>query len=209
MSPKQYVSVYMTSGYQLFLFVLSICCVSCSFDNAEHKQSSIISKIKYKSGSSEADTLWVSQQDTAVFRREEIMTHRPCSNPELEERFELRTPVNGAYYYIYDDHQQLLMEGKYTSESTVEGSTVKEGNFYNSKTYSYKTNGDLKAIHYREDGRDVKTESFDGNKRLKEILYRDKKSGNIQKVEIYRNGKLKETRVYKSFDTYTTLLADQ
>ncbi|WP_434380998.1 hypothetical protein [Sphingobacterium spiritivorum] len=160
-------------------------------------------KVKYKSNPSESDTLWVSQHDTTVFRREEVMISRPCSNPELEERFELIKPINEAYYYIYDNNKQLIMEGKYTYEGT-EG---KEGNFYNSKSYYYKTNGDVKAIHYREDGRDIKTESFDGNKRLKEIMYRDKKSGNIQKVEIYSNGKLKETRVYKSFDTYNTIIA--
>ena len=193
----------MKSGHKLLLFILSVFCISCTFGNNESKQNNMTAKVKYKSSPSESDTLWVSQHDTTVFRREEVMISRPCSNPELEERFELIKPINEAYYYIYDNNKQLIMEGKYT----YEGIQSKEGNFYNSKSYYYKTNGDLKSIHYREDGRDIKTESFDGNKRLKEIMYRDKKSGNIQKVEIYSNGKLKETRVYKSFDTYNTIIA--
>ena len=179
--------------------------ISCNFiteKNSVEKENVIISKIKLKKNSSEIDTLWVSQNDTTVYKKEEVMIHRPCSNPEFSIRYELINPKVNSYYFIYNEQQQLVLEGKYTKEYTYEGATEKLGNFYNSKSYSYKSNGKLKAIHYMEDGRNSKLELYDRKKSLKEIIYYDKKSSDKTKIEIYDNGQLEETRIYTSFDNY-------
>ena len=185
--------------------------MSCGFTTEKEyskKENTIISKIKYIKNTAEIDTLWVSQNDSTVFRQEEVMIHRPCSNPEFSIRYELINPKVNSYYFIYNEQQQLVLEGKYTKEYTYEGATEKLGNFYNSKSYSYKSNGKLKAIHYMEDGRNSKLELYDRKKRLKEITYYDKKSSDKTKIEIYDNGQLEETRIYTSFDNYYTVKAD-
>ncbi|MCC9073697.1 hypothetical protein LNQ49_19125 [Flavobacterium sp. F-65] len=193
-----------------FIFLLIISVLSCNSaieNNTIEKEKTIISKIRYKKSKSEIDTLWVSQNDTTVFRREEFMSTRPCSRPELQIRYELINPKDGAYYFIFDNSQNLVMEGKYTSHYNYEGITYDEGNFYNSKTYYYK-NGNLRTIHYQEDGRNLKTESFDNKKRLSEIRFIDKKSEETTRIEIYDDGQLEETRIYTSFDQYTTVKAN-
>lgn len=173
--------------YLLLPILLSIICFNCITSNDNTKQkNTIISKIKPKTNPSEIDTLWVSQNDTSVFKQEEVIGSRPCSNPERQVIYELINPKDSAYYFIYNDLQQLVIEGEYTSEYTYEGATYKQGNFYNSKNYSYNENGDLVAIHYQEDGRYVKTELFDSKKRLTEIRYIDKKSQDTKKIEIYK-----------------------
>ena len=137
------------------LFLLSIfSIVNCNFSNGQdstENKNTIISKIHYKINSTEIDTLWVSQNDTTVFKMEEVMIRRPCSNPEFSIRYELINPKVNSYYFIYNEQQQLVLEGKYTKEYIYEGATEKLGNFYNSKSYFYKSNGKLKAIHYMEE----------------------------------------------------------
>lgn len=191
------------------LILLSFCsCVYVPDKKVEREKNIIISKIKLKKNASESDTLWVSQNDSTVFKKEEVLTHRPCSTPKFEIRYELLKPVDQAYYYIYNDKQQLISEGKYTKEFTYEGQTMKVGNFYNQKSYYYKDNGKLKTIHYMKDGRNDKVEFYDRKKRLNSITYYDKRSSDKSKVEIYDKGKLKETRIYKSFDNYDVVKAN-
>ncbi|AYN02539.1 hypothetical protein [Chryseobacterium sp. 3008163] len=173
-----------------------------------NKENIIISKFKHKKNASESDILWISQNDSTVFKKEEMMIHRPCSNPEFTIHYELLKPIDQAYYYIYNDKQQLISEEKYSKEYTYDGQTSKVGNFYNEKSYYYKRNGNLKTIHYMKDGRNDKVELYDNKKRLTEITYFDKKSSDKEKVEIYDKGKIEETRIYKSFDTYNTVKAN-
>ncbi|WP_163410813.1 hypothetical protein [Flavobacterium ajazii] len=193
------------------ILLLFFSAISCNFTTEKHsseKENSIISKIKYKKNTSGTDTLWVSQNDISVFRQEEVMISRPCSNPELQMRYELINPRNEAYYFIYNNKKQLVTEGKYTNEYTYEGQTYKRGDFYNVKSYYYKSNGNLKSIHYMKDGRNHKTELFDNKKRLTEIMFYDQKTGDRTKVEIYDKGQLEETHIYTSFDDYYTVKAD-
>ena len=188
-------------------FLLTWILCSCNYNSDKGNDTSkntIISKVKFKRSSAESDTLWVSQNDSTFFRKEDVLVQRPCSNPEFQIHYEMLKPINDAYYYIYNDKQQLISEGKYTQKYTYEGATKMSGNFYDEKSYYYRNNGKLKMIHYMKDGRNDKTESYDRKKRLTEITYFDKKSSNKEKVEIYDKGKLQETRIYKSFDTYVT-----
>ncbi|KAA1242781.1 hypothetical protein F0000_24155 [Aquimarina sp. RZ0] len=176
------------------------------FRNSENKNS-IIFKGKYKKSETETDTLWVSHNDTIVFKKEEVITTRPCSNPELSTKYNLITPINNAYYFIYNEKQQLIKEGKYTYEYTHIGATKKSGSFYNSKDYHYDSNGCVDIIYYTADGRNHKAEHFDKKNRLNKIRYFDKKSSDIEKIEIYKKGKLKETKIYTSFNKYYTIKA--
>lgn len=82
-----------------------------------------IPNIYYKNSESKTDTLWVSQNDTAVFRRIETMVHHPCSKPKSAVLYELINPKDGVYYLIYNDKKQLVMEGMYTAKYTYEGVT--------------------------------------------------------------------------------------
>ncbi|MDR7210980.1 hypothetical protein [Flavobacterium piscis] len=168
----------------------------------------IISKIDYKNTQSKTDTLWVSQNDTAFFRKIETMIHRPCSKPKAAVLYELINPKDGVYYLIYNDKKQLITEGMYTAKYTYEGITYERGNFYNSKNYNYKKNGVLETTHYQEDGRNSKTEHFDSKKQLTKIRYIDKKSATTTKIEIYKKGQLKETQMYTSLSTYYTVKAN-
>lgn len=195
-----------------FVLLLFFSAISCNFTTEKHsseKENSIISKIKYKKNVSGTDTIWVSQNDTTVFKRVEEMITRPCSNPELQTFYELINPINNAYYFIYNNKKQLVTEGKYTNEYIYEDQTYKRGDFYNSKSYSYKNNGNLISIHYMEDGRNGKTELFDRKKRLTEIIFYDRKTGDRAKVEIYDKGKLEETHIYTRFDDYYTVKANK
>ncbi|MBE8723682.1 hypothetical protein [Flavobacterium hungaricum] len=194
--------------YSCLILIVSI--LSCNFSRKENnadKQKKIVSKIRLKTNKSEIDTLWVSQNDTSVFRKEEFMAARPCSKPELQTRYELISPKDNAYYFIYDDQGKLFMEGKYTSSYTYEGITTNNGNFYNTKNYSYNDDGVLTTIHYMEDGRNLKTESYDKKKKLEKIRFIDKKTGETTKIEFYDDGLLEKTRYYTSFDQYTTVKA--
>ncbi len=186
----------MTKGSILFLLIINL--LSCTYHTAENNKKTIISKIKHKSNNSESDTLWVSQNDTSVFQRLDEFIHRPCSNAELLVRYQLKNPQDGAYYFIYNDRGLLEMEGKYTQHTS---DRIKSGDFYNSKTYFYNKNGDLGFILFKEDGRSSKVEYY-SKKELTKIEYTDKKTGETSKVEIYKNGHLKETRIYTSFDRY-------
>ncbi len=184
-------------------------CNGCKTNDDIPKGNKIISKVYHKTGPNDTDTLWVSQNDTLVFKAEEGMQGNPGQKPKLVTRYELKNPKDGAYYFIYNDAQQLIQEGKYTVQYVYDGKTIEEGNFYNSKRYHYKDNGKLSAIYYQVDGRNFKTELYNGKKELKEIIYFNKKSGDKEKVEIYKNGKLKETRIYTAFDVYHTIKADK
>ncbi|WP_190304169.1 hypothetical protein [Paenimyroides baculatum] len=53
----------------------------------------------------------------------------------------------------------------------------------------------------------MKTEIFDSEKSLKEVIYLDKKSSDKTKIEIYDKGQLDETRIYASFNNYYTVKA--
>lgn len=181
-----------------YLILYSILSVINGYDLKKRDDKEIIISLKHsKRNTSETDTLWVSQNDITVFKQIEDIIHRPCSNPELIISYELINPKNGAYYYIYDNKGKLVMEGKYTKEYLYEDIIYKQGNFYNSKKYSYKNSGKLNTIHYQEDGRNLKTEVFDNEKKLKKVIYFDKKSSNKTKIEIYDNGQLDKTHIYK------------
>lgn len=168
-----------------------------------------ISTMTYGTMCCETDTLRVSQHDTTIFRSVENIVARPCSKPELVESYELIAPKDGVYYLIYNDKQQLVLEGKFSASFIYEGVTYKEGNFYNSKRYTYRKNGDLKAIYIQEDGRNKTAEFYDSKKQLTSIRYFNKESGDTEKIELYKKGELKETRIYSSFSTYRTIKAYQ
>lgn len=155
------------------------------------------------------DTLRVSQDDQSVFRYEKALITRPCSKPQFQDRYELIHPQIDTYYFIYNPKKELIFEGKYTAKGHDEKPLYKKVNFYNSKRYYYKKNGQLEMIHYQEDGRNSKTEYFDGKKRLVKIRYIDKKSEETSKIEIYKNNRLAETRTYTSFSQYTTVKTDK
>lgn len=197
-----------TISLLLFFTTVIIGCNCTKPNDQSEKENIVISKEYHKSGQSDTDTLWVSQNDSTVFKKEEIPMRRPESNPELYISYKLIKPKDNAYYFIYNDKKQLIKEGKYTSQYTYEEIVYKQGDFYNSKNYGYKRNGNLETIHYQEDGRNLKTEYFDREKRLTKIRYLNKKSSDTEKIEIYKNGKLKETRIYKGFNTYDTVKAD-
>lgn len=164
-----------------------------------------IDEVYFSASSDDTDTLRVFQNDSAVFRKEELIVKNPDSYPKLTVRYELIHPQDKAYYFIYNDKKQLVIEGKYSTQYTYEGITYEQGGFYNSKTYSYKKNGSLETIHYQEDGRNLKTEYFNSDKKLTKIRYFNKKSSDTDKIEIYKKGKLKETRTYKGFNSYDTV----
>lgn len=191
-----------------FLMIAVTGCNGCNKVADPPTGDSIIYKIHKKAGVGDIDTLWVSQNDTSQFKTEEGMQRHPGQKAELITRYELRHPQDGAYYFIYNPAQQLMEEGKYTAQYPYEG-RVLDGNFYNTKSYYYKDNGKLSSIHYQVDGRNYKTEVYDSNRQLKEIIYFNKKSSDKEKVEIYKKGKLKETRIYTAFDVYHTIEADQ
>ncbi len=191
----------------LFIWSLFSCNITSEKEN-RNKANTIVSKFKHKRNASESDTIWVSQNDSTVFKKEEVIINRPCSNPEFTMHYELLKPIDQAYYYIYNGKQQLISEGKYTKEYTYQGQTSRVGNFYNEKSYYYKKNGNLKTIHYIKDGRNDKVELYDNKRRIREITYFDNKSSDKEKVEIYNKGELEETRIYKSFDTYNTVKAN-
>lgn len=196
----------MKTSYSLLFFIFMITCSNFTKGNDGIENNNIIiSKIHYKSNTYDIDTLRVFQNDTSVFKREKGLITRPCSNPESEVRYELIDPKDGEYYLIYNSKEQLVMEGKYTSEYTYEGKTYNQGNFYNSKRYSYKKNGNLETRHYMEDGRNLKTEYYNSKRLLTEIRYLDKKTEGMTKIEIYKNGQLNKTRIYTSFNKYTTV----
>ncbi|WP_337085160.1 hypothetical protein [Elizabethkingia anophelis] len=181
----------------------------CNGSKKTTKENSIISKTYHKTGKTDTDTLWVSQNDSTVFKREEMFINRPCSNPEFAIRYDLIKPKNNAYYFIYDENHQLVLEGKYEANYIFEGIATGKGDFYNSKNYDYNDNGDLLAISYMQDGRHTKTETFGSDGKIEKIFYKNKKSGDTEKLEFYKNGKLKKTRIYTAFDTYYTINADE
>lgn len=157
------------------------------------------------------DTLRVSQSDKNTFEKQilPVRLHYspiPFANlrqPRFQTHYELINPKNGAYYFIYNDKKQLIQEGIYSiRQFTYQDKTKEHGAFYDSKYYYYKKNGKLTSIHYQQDGRSRKTEYFDKKKRLKKIVFFDKKSSDTEKIEIYKKGQLKETRIYTSFDNY-------
>lgn len=161
--------------------------------------------VRHGDSSAETDTLHVSQQDTSIFRRVEHIAARPCSKPELVQRYELIAPKDGVYYFIYNAKEQLVLEGIFSADFTYEGVSYKEGNFYHSKRYMYKKNGNLEAIYIQEDGRNKTAAFYNSKKQVISIRYFDKKSGDTEKNERYKNGRLKETRIYSSFNTYRTM----
>ena len=192
----------------LFMTVVFLGCDFITQNETVPDGNAIIYKFKPKKNNTELDTLWVSQTDSTVFKKEEGRVRTPTQGLEIQIRYELIDPKINTYYFIYDEKQQLILAGKYTEAYTYEGATNKLGNFYNSKTYYYKINGKLKTINYTQNGRNFKTESYDSKRRLTEIKYRKPKSGDVEKVEFYKNGKLKKTRIYTSFDNYYTVAAD-
>lgn len=193
----------------LFLFTVIMGFSGCHTNEQHLKKDTIIYKIHKKTGPSDTDTLWVSQNDSLTFRSEEGVQRNPGQKAKLVTRYELRTPIDGAYYFIYNDRHQLISEGKYTASYSYEGKTINKGNFYNVKYYWYDEAGPLKAMHYQVDGRSVKTELVNKKGLITEIIYFNKKTGDKEKVEIYNKGKLKETRIYTGFERYYTVPANE
>lgn len=193
----------------MFLVIAITGCNGCKKNVQNPNEHKVIYKIHKKTGSQDKDTLWVSQNDSLVFKSEEEMQGNPGQKAKWVTRYELRHPKNDAYYFIYNDMKQLIQEGIYTAQYTTSEGEIIEGNFYNSKSYYYKNNGKLRSIHYQVDGRNFKTELFNRKRELTEIIYFNKKSGDREKVEIYKNGKLKETRIYTAFDVYHTVEAGE
>ena len=86
----------------------------------------------------------------------------------------------------------MIQEGRYTSQVA---DTTEYWDFYNSKRYYYKKNGNLASTYSTKDGQ-AKTAYFDRNKKLSEIRYKSEKSSAIEKIEFYKKGQLKKTRIY-------------
>ncbi|MFT5820456.1 MAG: hypothetical protein ACI8ZM_001698 [Crocinitomix sp.] len=121
------------------------------------------------------DTLRVYQNDTLVFNSTFSWNNYKCWHispfrrlPPFSIHYEIINPKDSTYYFIYNEQEQLVKEGMYSSKC-FEGETY--GDFYKCKYYYYDDKGRLAKIHYREDG------------------HRDK-------GEYYKRGKLKETKVY-------------
>ncbi len=186
------------------LTILSVLAMSCDPKNPDHKEI-IIYKVHYRPNSRIIDTLRVSQNDSKIFTKKEVLTRHPEKTPEPQTVYQLKEPLDGVFYYIHDSEGRLVMAGRYDAHYIYGSVRNDEGNFYNVRYYSYRKNGKLKTIHYMEDGRNLKTQTYDRKGQLDEVLYRDKKSGNTTKLEIYENGEVKKTRVYKSFDQYYTV----
>ncbi|BAP32952.1 uncharacterized protein CHSO_3915 [Chryseobacterium sp. StRB126] len=186
-----------------FAIIIGCSCIKAK----DYSVNTLISKAYFKGGSQDTDTLRVYQNDPAVFRKEELIVKHPETKPKLTIHYELLNPKDGAYYFIYNDKKQLVKEGKYTAQYKYEGITYDQGGFYNSKTYLYKKNGNLETIHYQEDGRNLKTEFFNSDQQLTKIKYFHKKTSDTNTIEIYKKGKLKETHIYKGFNTYYTIKA--
>lgn len=175
----------------------------------DHSENTAASKTYFRKNIHDTDTLRVFQNDPAVFKKEELIVKHPETKPKLTIGYELLNPKDGTYYLIYNDKKQLVKEGKYSAQYKYEGIVYNQGGFYNSKSYLYRENGTLETIHYQEDGRNLKTEFFDRNKQLTKIKYLNKKSSDTDKIEIYKKGKLKETHIYKGFNTYYTIKAGE
>lgn len=133
------------------------------------------------------DTLHVFQNDTSVFKS--TMFRFPCSKEWLFQ-YDLINPIESTCYFIYDANQRLVKEGKYICLDTI----VENCGFYDSKNYSYRRSGSLDKVIYMDDGRQHKTAFFDRKGRLIKVQYYDKKSSNIDKIEIYKKGQLKKTQ---------------
>lgn len=182
-----------------FLFFAVIIGFNCAKANTV-----FLNRVIFNGSYNGTDTVRVFQNDTAIFRKEELILKHPESKPKITIHYELLNPKDGTYYFIYNDKKQLVKEGKYSAQYRYEG-IMYEGGFYNSKTYFYKKNGTLETIHYQEDGRNLKTEFFNSDQQLTQIKYFNKKSSDTDKIEIYKKGKLKETRIYKGFKNYYTV----
>ncbi|WP_300675305.1 hypothetical protein [Soonwooa sp.] len=190
-----------------YLFLGSMFFLAVSCDGNSSKKTVIISKIKLKTNDKECDTLWVSQNDPKVFEKDTVLAGGPGQLPKERIDYVMIAPKTDAYYYIYNEYGQLDMEGKREMRYANGNYIYPTPYFYNSKSYSYRNNGRVRSMHEIRDGRSYKTEIYDRKGKIDEIIYFDKKSGNKQKVEIYDDGKLEETRVYKSFDNYDVIKA--
>lgn len=198
----------MKSLLYIFFGILMITLISCDTNPNKNKKTVITYKIKLKTNDKESDTLWVSQNDSSMFRKEEVLMRAPDRSPRSETVYQLISPKNNAYYFIYDAYGQLQTEGKYLSQFIDENGINYGGNFYDSKSYSYRKNGSVISMNQQIDGRNYKTEIYNRKEKLEEVIYYEKKSGDRQKVEIYDDGKLKETRIYRSFENYDVIKAN-
>lgn len=115
------------------------------------------------------DTLVVYQNDTTVFDITGSFVQWPCSKPEFHISYDLKDPKDSTFYIIYNDEEQLVEEGIYSSR-LIGG--VEYSDFFDSKYYHYHKNGKLYIVYFKEDGRTVKAEFY--NKR-----------GKFKKVKIY------------------------
>ncbi len=160
-----------------------------------------------KGFSQKTDTLRVYQNDSSVFNQMDLIQHRPCSKPVVETQYRLIEPKDNTYYYIYNDKKLLVKEGEYTKYYVVDGVKYAAG-FYNVKYLFYKKNKELSVINYQEDGRNTKSEFYTGKNEIKSIRYYDKNSGEVVKLELYKNNKLKETRMVTNFyaNRYDTII---
>lgn len=195
--------------YRYFLVGISMLVLtSCGVTTDKEKtaiDNPITFKKAYKANAQTKDTLWVIETDTLYFERMEGFINRPCSNPEYYLNYELHHPIDQMYYYIYDEKLNLKQEGLYSNSNVYNGNVSEYGAFFDCIYYSYNKRGTLTVMSYMKKGRNFKIELVDGKERLKEITYYAEASGNREKVEHYKKGKLKETRYYTSFSNYYTI----
>lgn len=149
--------------------------------------------------SQKVDTLRVKETDTLLFNQE-TRTQYFCGLPLFSKRpeeitvYSLKNPKPNTYYYIYNAKNKLVKEGKYIKNCVFNKQTTK--GFCNFKTYYYAKNGQLIGIDYIQDGRSFKFETY-YKQQLKHVTFYNKHTGKITKIEEHKNGKLKETLVYK------------
>ncbi len=112
------------------------------------------------------DTLIVYQNDTTVFNSTGAFVQWPCRKPEFHISYEIKTPVDSAYYFIYNEEKQLAEEGIYQSK-LIDG--VSYNGMLDSKYYRYHKNGKLYILFYKENGRTVKAEFYNKRGKFKEV----------------------------------------
>ncbi len=130
--------------------------LGCTITNNDY----ILLKEKYKKSK---DTLVISQTDTTMFEKRDF--YQNCSfnifksNKPDATVYILKNPINGVYYYVFNDKNQLVAEGKYTKGN----GRMNFGEGYFERTYQYKKNGKLNSIDYYKKGKLIKTIVYNQN----------------------------------------------
>ena len=172
------------------------------------------------------DTLRVYQSDTLHFNKQVwtplqcgiALGFSRKIKPQIE--YTLKTPKENTYYYIYNDQKQLVREGL-LKEHNGESKTYtykKNGKLYTVKYQGIKVNkvefyhngkirkrmffdaktGDYLKIEelYKNNKLKLQINYEKGNTRAHTRKYFDKKSGNLIKLELYEDYKLKSQTIY-------------